>query len=410
MRFGLLHDDSKSEPKAFRAAGRGEDAYLRSGEYLRSIQGAYIENFVRGLSIAPGGKVDLPKAVDSTKQKFLSNLRLVKTLFSPETRVVRHLLLVSAGADYVVEEQDMNDAFSDLFDSLPVSVGSFAGSGFAQAGFDYWKAAQSHPNRGPAAWTAWGEIPGLAPLNLNVVVRNGGNAYDFGIRCEGGLSLGCGTLTFHGKSDSPWQDSLEWEAYDQTGKFLSRAKTGPALIGADGDTAIATLWAGSSAPFSEKRELPLGPVYGFVDRWASILALEKDSLDRDRGTVYADSGVPRIVNKELKDVIPNYQDGQAPGGQVTTAIAARIGSLGDPSAWKIERARDGWLVLRIPGLIDGVVAKAALYDLHGRRLDASSLVSAGGGFRWNAPAAARGGVYLLKVEVAGISATRRIAL
>jgi hypothetical protein len=253
-------------------------------------------------------------------------------------------------------------------------------------------------------------MPGLAPLNLNVVVRNGRNAYDFGIRCEGGLSLGCGTLTFHGKSDSPWQDSLEWEAYDQSGKFLSRARTKPALIGGDGDTAIATLWAGSSAPFSEKRELPLGPVYGFVDRWASILALEKDSLDRDRGAVYADSGVPRIVNKELKDVIPNYQDGQSPDGRIPTAIAARTGPLGDPSAWKLARNRDGWLVLRIPGIADGIAAKAVLYDLHGRRVGDWSLVSAGGGFRWNAPGAARGGVYLLKVEVAGFSATRRIAL
>lgn len=409
IKVGLLHDDSRSAPRGFKAASRGEEEYARSGEYLRSLQGNYVADFVNGIRLLSGGKPNRAADVQASKDRFQANLRLVRTLYSAETGVVRHLVLVSAGHDYVVEERDMNAAFADLLGG-PVSVAGFAGAGFAQAGFDLWEARRDHPYRGTLISTAWGEVPGLPPMNLNVVVRNERKAYDFGIRCEGGLGMSCGSLEFHGKSDSPWSDSLEWEAFDLAGKALGKAKTGPVQIGRPGDTAIATLWAGSDAPFSEKKELPLGPVYGFVDRWASMLALEKDSLGGDRARLYADTGVPRIANKDIRDVVPNYAAGQGPGNPGNPTSIADLGAIADPSAWRFERSGSGELTLRVPGLEHGRLVRLEVFDIQGRRIGSWSLRSHFGALRWKGQGLVPGGLYLLKLQSGAWSGSRKMAL
>ena len=354
----------------------------------------------------------------ASKEKFLANLRLVKTLYSPETRGgaapppgLRRALTMWW------QTQDMNDAFAAAFDSLPVSVGEFAWAASPRRDSTTGRRPAAFPYRGPATATGWGDVPALAPLSLNVVVRNERKAYDFGIRCEGGLALNCGTLTFHGKSDTPWKDSLEWEAFDQSGKLLASAKTKPAVLGADGDTAVAILWAGSSAPFSEKKELPLGPVFGFVDRWASILALEKDSLDRDRNaSLCGFRGAPH------RQQGAQGRDPQLPGRPGSgrrrrrRRHASPLPSSRRRACWgfpPIGSSSGPWTECSCfvsPDWPAGCAPRWRLFDLHGRRLGDWMLTSGAGALRWNPSGIARGGLFLLKIEVAGLSATKRIAL
>jgi hypothetical protein len=402
-KIGLLHDDSKNEPHAFKASTRSQDDYAAAVDYLRSVQGGYAAEFARGMMPANGTKPgNVAAALKASKNRFVSNLRIVKTLYSPETGTIRHLLMLTAGEDYTAVETDLNDAFDTLFRTEPVSVASFGNWMFSQAGFNLWQANRDHAYKGATTYTQWGELPGLPKLNLNVVVRNARKAYDFSIACEGGVNYNCGNLTFHGKSDAVWQDSLEWEAYDQDGKPIGSVKTRPTLIEQAKDTAIALLWAGSGSAFSEKKESPLGPVFGFVDRWASLLSLQKDTL----GGSFSDSGVPRISNGSLKDVLPNYDGEYKPN---PSAIAAKLGGLSDPSAWRVERARGGMLMVRIPGLEQGVAAEVEIYDLAGKRAGYWTPRSEAGFFRVDA-AALRSGVYLLKIRVAGLQSAKRIAL
>lgn len=402
-RIGLLHDDSKNEPRAFKASSRNEPGHAAAMEYLRGLQGSYVDAFARSLIPAPGSRPGpLAAAVKATKTRFVSNLRTIKTLYSPETGTIRHLIMVTAGSDYAVAEKDMNADFDSIFSDQAVTVATFGGWQFSQTGFDFNQAKQAYPYKGATTWTQWGQLPLLPKLNLNVVVRNEKKAYDFGIACEGGLSYNCGSLTFHGKSDAAWQDSLEWEAYDQDGKPLGSMKSKPKIIEQAKDTAIALLWAGSGSAFSEKKELPLGPVFGFVDRWASLLSLQKDSL----AGAYGDSGVPRIANERITDVIPNY-DGEFTSNP--SAIAAMASGLANPASWRIERAQGGRLIIRIPGLARGLEAELELFDLAGKRAGYWSPRSEDGALSVDA-SRLRSGVYLLKIRVAGMRSAKRIAL
>jgi hypothetical protein len=242
---------------------------------------------------------------------------------------------------------------------------------------------------------------------LAVVVRNAGHSYDFAVPCDGGLAVGCGSLMFHGKSDQAWSDTLEWEAYDAAGKLLARTKVNSTVFENAQDTGAAVLWASAVKHFSEKKELPLGPVFGFVDDWASLLALPKDSISPSLADFYAMNGVPRISNASVKDVIPNYEAGQVPNGP-TSGLAAKTGALPDPKTWKLERFQGGF-VIRMPGLAAGLTATVELYDLSGKRAGYWTPRSDSGAINL-ASAAVRPGIYVLKVRVAGKMSTKRIVL
>jgi hypothetical protein len=256
---------------------------------------------------------------------------------------------------------------------------------------------------------------------LVAVVRNGEKSYDFPLKCEGGLSAGCGSLAFNGKSDLPWNDTLLWEAYDNGGKILASAKVPSMVFEAPSDTGTAILWAAARLHYSEKKELPPGPAYGFVDEWASLLSLPGDSIPPALVAYYQAKGVPRIANSSVKDVIPNYAEGKVanpgnigtpdpwnPRPGPTTALAARLGSLSDPVSWRVERSQGGFLV-RIGGLAGGLRASVELYDLAGKRAGYWAPRSEEGALNL-ASADVRPGVYFLKVRVAGRLAVKRIVL
>jgi hypothetical protein len=258
--------------------------------------------------------------------------------------------------------------------------------------------------------------------NLTVTVRNAKKAYDLPVTCEGGLAVGCGSLVFQGKSDQAWNDTLEWAAYDASGKLLARTLAVPSVSAQEQDTNAALLWASAERRFSEKKELPEGPVYGFVDEWASLLSLPKDSVSPALAAFYADNGVPRIVNISLKDVIPNYEEGQVvnnpnnppvdpwnpnnPNNPITTALAAKLGVFADPSAWKVERMQGGMLI-RIQGLAAGLGTVVELYDLAGKLAGAWAPRSEAGALNLSS-ATVRPGIYLLKIRIAGKISAKRI--
>lgn len=415
-KVGLLHDDSRSAARAFAAASRGDSAYSQGLAYLRHVQGAYVDDFARNIRETDTGKTrDMAAAIAKSRSRFLENLRIVKSLYSAETNTIRHIVMVSAGPEYQPDDLGGNAALDSIFSGTPVTIGVLNGMGFNQAGFDLWEARRMRTYNGSLANTRWGALPGVQAINLNVIVRNQRKAYDFTVKCEGGLAMNCGNLTFHGKSDVAWNDSLEWEAYDVSGKLIGRTATLPKVIEKAEDTAVAVLWAGSAAPFSEKKEMPLGPVYGFVDRWASLLSLPADSLKGDAATAYSDSGVPRIANNTLKDVLPNYTEGQVPNPgnpdtnpPTTTSVHARLGALADPAKWRLERSR-GSLLIRIPGLTAGLAAEVEIFDLAGKRAGSWATRSMEGALSLSA-IGARPGVYLLKIRIAGLQAVKRIAI
>jgi hypothetical protein len=256
--------------------------------------------------------------------------------------------------------------------------------------------------------------------SLAVVVRNGKRSYDIPVSCEGGLALGCGSMSFHGKSDSAWNDTLDWEAFDAAGKLLARTRVKSTVYQSAQDTGAAVLWAASPTHFSEKKELPVGPVFGFVDEWASLLSLPKDSVGPQLFAFYNENGVPRISNASLKDVIPNYAPDQIPNPNIpggptvpwnpnlpTTALAAKLGSFTEPATWRVERIQGGGFLIRIPGMADGMKAVVEMYDLSGKPVGNWAPRSEGGALTLSS-AAVRPGIYVVKIRIAGKMAVKRI--
>ena len=255
--------------------------------------------------------------------------------------------------------------------------------------------------------------------SLAVVVRNGKRSYDIPVACEGGLAIGCGSMSFHGKSDSAWNDTLDWEAFDAAGKLLSRTRIKSTIFLNPQDTGAAVLWAASPTRFSEKKELPVGPVFGFVDEWASLLSLPKDSVGPQLFAFYNENGVPRISNASLKDVIPNYAPDQVPNPNIpgpwnpnnpTTAINAinaKLGSFTEPATWRVEKIQGGGFLIRIPGMADGMMAKVEMYDLTGKPVGNWAPRTEGGALTLSS-AAVRPGIYLVKIRIAGKVAVKRV--
>lgn len=256
--------------------------------------------------------------------------------------------------------------------------------------------------------------------SLTVTVRTTKKAYEFPVACPGGLAAGCGSLLFQGKSEQDWGDSLEWAAFDASGKQLARAMVKAHVSEIPSDTNAAVAWAASPTRFSEKKELPSGPAYGFVDEWASLLSLPKDSISASRLAFYAENGVPRIVNLSLKDVIPNYEEGKVvdpnippiipvdPWTQGPVVSLARLGTFPDATEWSIEKRNSGF-VIRIQGLAAGVQASVELFDLAGKRAGAWAARSEEGALNLS-DAGVRPGIYFVKVRIAGRMVSKRIKL
>jgi hypothetical protein len=206
---------------------------------------------------------------------------------------------------------------------------------------------------------------------------------------------------------------------DAAGKLLARTLVKSTVFETPADTGAAVLWA-AGVHFSEKKELPLGPVFGFVDEWASLLSLPKDSVSAALYAFYNENGVPRIANFSVKDVIPNYEEGQVanpiPGNPTVptnpwnqpTAIVAKLGVFADPAAWRVERLAGGFLI-RIDGMESGMTAVVELYDLAGKLVGNWAPRSEGGALNLSS-AAVRPGIYLVRIRIAAKLAVKRIVL
>lgn len=122
-KIGLLHDDGRGEPKAFKVASRGDAEYQSALDYLNHLQGNYVADFARSMKpdsqLKAGG---LKATVRASKDRFYQNIKLVKSLYTPATGVVRHLIMVSAGPENETSDTEANAFFDSAFADVPVSV------------------------------------------------------------------------------------------------------------------------------------------------------------------------------------------------------------------------------------------------------------------------------------------------
>jgi hypothetical protein len=221
--------------------------------------------------------------------------------------------------------------------------------------------------------------------------------------------LNCQPLTFSGRSEDPWSNQAVFSLIDEQGetvmeetvKYTNTAK-------AENDSSIAVLWAASASPYADAKLPPLGATYGFVDRYASLLALESDAMSEEKAALYEKSGVPRFAIQGVEIVLPDYEPGQIldpgfPGNQTTSikpdgqSIFAR--SLGQGS-YEIRLSHE-WA---------GKEVELTLYDLHGKKITTLKLRVGQEGWIRMPGVGMKAGTYLVAIRAEGVQTARRLIL
>jgi|GEM_PF-1345187 len=225
-------------------------------------------------------------------------------------------------------------------------------------------------------------------------------------------TVNCQPISFSGKSGDAWGSSLGFSLIDESGTvILTTQKELKNAAAAENDSSVAVLWAASPAPFSEDRLPPLGATYAFVDRHASLLALESDTLPFAIAARYADQGVPRFAVQDVEIVLPDYEPGQIldpnnpgfPG--IPTAIAqdklkASLVALAmGQGQYELFLARD----------LAGQEAELVIYDLQGMKVRTMRLrVGMDGWVRLSGSGLK--GTYLMTIRAKGLQTSRRLVL
>ncbi len=351
--IGLIHNDGRNPARTFPMAAKNQIAFTQARDYLAQWNSPSIQAF------ATKAAYDFKEKPSTAKQRseasanaFQSDIRLVASLFSKTEKVVRHVILLSAGTSGDLQDsKDLNAILKEAFKDISPSIGQAMGQSFQYPGFDMYAAKAAFPLPERRLFNYVAELPTLPNFTTTAVLRNGANAYDLDLKCMGGLGLTCDAALWHGKSTTPWSKDIEWEVHDVNGVAAKTYVQTLSPTTRDNDTALAVLWAGSASPFSENREPPLGAVYGFVDRSASLLALEKDSLKISDGKILPNGSVPRIANADILDVIPNYKGESGPNNpnpDWTTDVLSK--TLANPQGWQVRLGAANRLELHLPGL------------------------------------------------------------
>lgn len=244
------------------------------------------------------------------RRLFRQDIVRVGSLYSADSGIVRHLLVVTVGP--VPSGGDFLDSIG--LDGLPpgVTVGS---TDFQTGPGTYGDDLTFHP--GPLTRAKW---PGV---NLDAAIRarpdlrstlapiDGVPLPGARTRVAARLTIATATDSFSNNAaidrgpDGTWTtsinvhatgltDAVRWKFFDTTGRTIASYVAHPAWVVSPNDSAIPRLWATTPdhlAP-SAFNLTSLAPVFGFIDAQYSLLARPGDTLGNRYQIAYADSGVP----------------------------------------------------------------------------------------------------------------------
>ncbi len=311
-RAGLILDKGDSNYTVFAPCARGSNEFVKMTEFLSGINSNYIlSNIIGNESNDPGEplSIDARNALRKKSAKeFDISLRLAFSLYSPQKNIVKHLVVVSAGPR-LTDESPFAEACSSFVDpkwlegvTLTSYGASSSDSGAYWPGVPMFTLAKEHSMKKSGCITNGFTIPANQLSNVTITLGNESKSYNFDV--EGALSSKCflnfGNFYFAGHSLSQWNSEIQWRAFDTEGKLLGEYTQKPPNIAGSGDTALLKMFASSAKAFSEVyKEGGLGPIFGIVDQWNSLLALPQDTLGGESASLLSDSGVPYLNPNEI---------------------------------------------------------------------------------------------------------------
>lgn len=362
------------------------------------------------------------KEIAELRQRFRADVREVGAMYSPDSGVIRHLVVVTAGISASTTSLERMDP-ALLPERVSVQSTRLYSSGYSSTYKDgYWQYVQNAADEstwpgvdlgafadehsGTAGLVDWSngillpKIRSLSAARLTIgsasgaIRRNVVLARDAAGRLRANLNVRAPSL----------EKSVKWDVFDDSGRTLRSWIDAPTWVDVGSDSILPRLWAKSETPIAPSLEgRDLGPIYGVVDLFHSLLATPSDTVGAVRQLALRDSGVPFLA---WTDIFPRQGYGaeaQTNGTEEGSAVQGRAdhGIL-----------RMSWLsatrTLRID--LQGVVASGIeIRDLRGRLVASISAGQLAGLsiFDWKAPAGLARGLLVVTVRTgAGIKSGR----
>jgi len=426
-RFGLVADEGVEDTaRVFPLGDSASASYRKLRAWLSGLDASYLKTRIPAGSAGNGTGIPTNREIANSRQRFRTDMRQVATLYSADSGIVRHLLVVTVGPD----ESGTSGLEEVAANSLPAGVSvtptTLLGGGWVYTGYPTYSYVQT---ASPAAKWPGIDLAGFAatrPGTGHLVSWEGVDLPKVRELYPATLSIPSGTdritrrVELRRGANGRYQASfnvhasalgktMTWSLYDEAGDPLSTWTEAPNWIDVGNDSVFPRLWAKSVAPESpvfEDRDL--GPIFGVVDRFHSLLATPSDTVGRVRQAALRDSGVPFLT---WKDIFPRQGyglEGELGGGDG----GENTGVLRDASKTVLSLA---WIAssrtLRIG--LEGIGAQGIeIRDLRGRLVGSYSAAQLQGlkSIEWRAPSSLGRGMLLVSVRTAQGLKTSRILM
>jgi hypothetical protein len=417
-RVGMVADEGLDDSLKVFALGDSASSSWRSMDvWLGGMDASYLR---ARIPLASGsGGVPTSQPASRLRSRFQVDLRRVATLYSADSGIVRHLLVVTAGVSASSATPEEVDA-----SLLPRGV-SVASTNFGSRpwSYDYNNRTYLYGDYPSAVWPGI-DLDGLVRARRGtsaIESRDGLRLPRIRTRLPVRLSIGSSSgrigrnmvlqkgpqggfvanLNAHGTNLSR---SLTWAIYGDSGETLASWDHTPAWTELAGDSVFPRLWSKSEIPMSPIFEdFDLGPIFGVVDFHHSLLATPSDTVGALRQAALRDSGVPFLTWAEIfprqgfgeEGELGNGGDGDG-DGNTNTAVGTRTGTHCLKLSWLSARRT---LRIQLAGLsAQGIEIR----DLRGRLLATytASQLSGLASLEWTAPAGLGRGMILVSVRTA----------
>ncbi|MBK8801726.1 MAG: hypothetical protein IPN71_06630 [Fibrobacteres bacterium] len=388
VKVGMVADEGRAQTKDFPLSGWSSDTFSRMQDYLGTF--TYEEVLRRGTSAGTGstGISDPTKLRNQGAKAFNADFQKVLSMYSPDSGVVRHLVVVTAGPA---------ESFASSNEKLPtwpegLTLSTWGGTWWQEPaqweGVDLPRLEAEHglpPEKALDSWLSF-RTP-LTSLTWSLEFESGSKIFNqmsiTGLEMGGQKPV---SAAFH--ASEPWKKQATWKVYDQDGNLrLTKPLTDVQWLDLPADTAVAMLWGNAEGRWSDIwRSREVGSVFGFVDRMHSLLALPSDTIGAAGTTRYRNVGVPYLLPSEI------FAASGTPGSELDSPTD-------DPTHSSLQNRAKGLDALRVSALGDrllkialpanlGVNAELVIRDLRGKvimRWTASQLTSVGS-VEWRIPA------------------------
>lgn len=380
-KIGLVADEGMDDTSVvYPLSDSTTTSYRNMRLWLSSISNEYLAWRIPKPEAASSGIANNLE-ISKNRDRFRTDIQRIGSLYSSDSGVIHHLLVVTVGPVPVAGELLAAPDLSALPEDVSISSSQLASqtstlsNGVLTAdapplshwpGVDLQGAVQTRT--GGADVVAWNGIPlartretlagrlslvsGTVNVSRDIVVRSNG---------RGGLNT---SLNAHGLTLG---EIVTWSLYDEKGDTVAKWNETPSWLRVDGDSVLPRLWGRADAPLSPVFEgIDHGPLFGFVSRFYSLLATPSDTMGLVRQEAYRDSGIPFL---SWNDIFwrQGYKPSDIPSGVSTRGAArsARISFLRSSRTLRIDLSGFAGAAVEIRDLRGRLVASFPAANLAG---------------------------------------------